>query len=332
MHDVEIINSTAAFKTAEVRDLVWVMLSPGLLKTPAGDVRLVSDEWCQKTFSTHEADLRELDENPSSLLRYISALKSHRLGFYFERLVAFWLEHILQSNPFKKNVAVFQEVKNSGRRTMGEFDFLFGQKNPLRFTHWETTVKFYLYHESVGDGFRWLGPAGQDRFDIKLERIFEHQLNLAETPEGHSAVEHISVLPVYAEAFIKGYLFYPVIQSDSTLVSQSCSAGYLSIDVSPTHLRGWWLRYGEVIFPKRFVDSRWRVLPKLRWLSAARCIDAELDTLLDDAGIEKYCVHHFKKDNFPLLLAEMQRGLGGWVEVSRGFVVSPAWPAVINNR
>ena len=325
INDVEMINSTAIFKTAEIRDLAWVMLSPGLIKAPAGDARLVSDEWCRKTYAAHVKTLRNLDENPEPLLQYLSSLRNYRLGFYFEKLLAFWFEHILQSSPFKKNVPVFEEIKNSGRRTIGEYDFLFGQKDSMRLNHWEVTVKFYLCYENEGDEFRWLGPAGQDRLDIKLSRIFEHQLRLSETTEGYSEAQRLSVLPVNSKAFIKGYLFYPAAWGASDLVRERHPGLYMSFDVSLEHLRGWWLRLGEVAFPKRFEDSRWLVLPKLRWLSAAWCTEPEV--LLDDAGVEKYCAMHLEKDNSSLLLVEMQQGSEGWFEVSRGFVVAPNWPA-----
>lgn len=325
MNDVEMIDFSAVFKTAEVRDLAWVMLSPGLIKAPAGDARLVSDEWCQEIYAAHVKALRKLDENPEPLLQYLSSLRNYRLGFYFEKLLAFWLEHVIQSNPFEKSVPVFEEIQNSGRRTIGEYDFLFGQKDSMTLNHWEVTVKFYLYCENEGHDFRWLGPAGQDRLDIKLSRIFEHQLKLAETTEGYSEAQHLSALPVKSKAFIKGYLFYPATWGDSDSVPECYSGLYTSFDVSLAHLRGWWLRFGEIAIPKRFEDSRWLVLPKLRWLSAAWCTESEI--LLDDAGVENYCTNQLKKDNSSLLLAEMQRGTEGWFEVSRGFVVAPNWPA-----
>ena len=328
MNGLETNGYTAIFKTAEVRDLAWVILSPGLIKAPADDTRLVSDTWCQKSYAAHVRSLRKLDKNPEPLLNYLLALKNHRLGFYFEKLLAFWLEHIVQSSPFKKNVSVFQEIKGSGRRTLGEFDFLFGQKDKQTLNHWEVTVKFYLCHEGEGGGSLWLGPAGQDRFDIKLARILEHQLKLAETPEGRFAVERLSTLPVNAEAFIKGYLFYPAAWGDSVAVDACHQALSLSFGVSSDHLRGWWLRLGEIIFPKRFGNSKWLILPKLRWFSAAWCADAESDMLLDDVSVERFCVHQFEKGNSSLLLAEMQRGVDGWFEVSRGFVVAPTWPVI----
>lgn len=297
------------FKQAVVRDLAWVMLSPGLLDSSNDGAHLVTDEWCQRTYAEHLESLHRLDENPQPLRDYLADLKSHRLGFYFEMLLAFWLEHILCSNPFNKNTPVFQEKKNAGRRTIGEFDFLFGQNNQPMLSHWEVTVKFYLCHESGKGDIRWLGPAGQDRFDIKLSRIFEHQLKLAETIEGRSAIDHFSLLPVNAEAFIKGYLFYPAIWGEAGSVDARESILYSDFEVSSQHLRGWWLRLGETVFPKRFVDSRWLVLPKPKWLSAAWCASEEGEKLLDDGGIEKYCTHHFAMVVHPYYWQKFSGGL-----------------------
>jgi len=319
---------TVDYTKAEVRDLAWVLLSPGLMKTSADDARLVTDTWCQQTYATHEDDLRKLDENPEPLLDYLSDLKSHRLGFYFEALLAFWLEHILQTHPFRNNVPVYGKSKDAGRRTLGEFDFLFGQKNQSVLEHWEATVKFYLYHENtIGDPI-WFGPAGQDRLDIKLARMVEHQLKLAETPAGAAVIEHFSLLPVETSAFIKGYLFYPADWEGSARSAEYFSKPYPSFEISPEHLRGWWLRYGEATLPKRCVDSRWLPLPKLRWLSSAYCADEESAMLLDDAQVMKYCALHNENNGSSLLLAEMQPDLNGWFEVSRGFVVASSWPVV----
>lgn len=326
--DAENAGTVVTFKDAVVRDLAWVMLSPGLINSSVGTAALVSDTWCQQTYVEHEAYLRQLDENPQPLLDYLSGLKSHRLGYYFEMLLAFWLEHILQVSPFQRNLPVFQEMETVGRRTIGEFDFLFGRKNQPTLSHWEATVKFYLCHENEEGRCRWLGPAGQDRFDVKLSRMFDHQLKLSETVEGRSVIDPFSTLGVTAEAFIKGYLFYPVSCEKPVSESECDSELYSGFTISPLHSRGWWLRFGENAFPKRYADSQWLLLPKLRWLPAAWCSDDEGSVLLNDADVVERCTRCLQTDCFPLLLAEMQRDNGGWAEVSRGFVVAPDWPAI----
>lgn len=313
------------FQHAVVRDLAWVMASPGLIKSPMDDDRLVTDAWCQQTYVESEAALMALDKDPQPLLNYLSNLKSHRLGFYFEALLAFWFEHILVPHTFQKNVPVFQKLKNAGQRTLGEFDFLFSQNHQPLLQHWEVTVKFYLYHENAMGDVQWIGPAGKDRFDIKLRRIFDHQLGLSETTEGKAIVTGLGFPEVHPAAFIKGYLFYPVDREESHLQGRFPATSHSSFKLSSTHLRGWWLRHGKAVQPKCFSGSRWLVLPKLRWLSAAWCTDSS-NELLDDDAMTNFCEYHFENRQSPLLLAEMQAGSGGWNEISRGFVVSHSWP------
>jgi hypothetical protein len=319
---------TPDFKHAVVRDLAWVMSSPGLLCGPADDGRLVSDEWCQQTYIDYSAALLTLDDNPKPLMDYLSALKSHRLGFYFEMLLGYWLEHILKLSPFKKNVPVFRSLNDSGRRTLGEFDFVFADREVQVLQHWEATVKFYLHCKDELGAVRWLGPAGQDRLDIKLTRIFKHQLKLAQTTEGHAALENFPHESVNSSAFIKGYLFYPVAGGGGFDVENHSLSLLFPFKVSKEHLRGWWLRHGENTVPKQLVSSRWMVLSKRHWLSAAWCDDEESGRLLDGDGISEFCSHHFGNNDSSLLLAEMQAGINGWFEVSRGFIVCPSWPMV----
>jgi hypothetical protein len=109
---------------------------------------------------------------------------------------------------------------------------------------------------------------------------------------------------------------------------KQASTLYFPFEISRDHLRGWWIRQGEEAIPKRFVDSRWLVLPKRRWLSPAWCDEEELHLLLADDGISEYCSHHFENNNSSLLVAEMQAGRNGWSEVSRGFIVCSTWPMV----
>lgn len=316
----------SAFKQVAVRDLAWVMLSPGLMEASTDACHLVSDDWCQQAYVTHEQDLYRLDENPEPLNRYLAAQKSHRLGFYFEMLLAYWLERILQSHLFSMNVPVYQARNANGRQTLGEFDFLFAHQDRPILQHWEATVKFYLYYQTEAGDARWLGPASQDRLDLKLRRMFEHQLRLAETAEGTAVTERFSALAVNASAFIKGYLFYPLDRETELRPEHTGASPHAAFAISPAHLRGWWLRQGEIMLPKRCADSRWQVLSKLGWLSPACCADATSASLLSDAEAEQYCAQHFLHHRSALLLAELRPGADGWLEVARGFVVAADWP------
>ncbi|MBL1277760.1 MAG: DUF1853 family protein [Ectothiorhodospiraceae bacterium] len=343
---------TYPFKNAVVRDLAWVMLSPGLMVSNRKQKRLVSDDDCQKYYEAQFNPLKRLDEDPSPLLEYLSPLKSHRLGFYFEALLAYWIEHLLPSALFKKNIAVFQKLDKTGRRTIGEFDFLFNLqgeslqgKREIR--HWEATVKFYLLYENKMGKVQWIGPGGRDRLDIKLARLFEHQLKLANTVEGrgilkmlseaHSPSPHMNnrFPTILSAAFIKGYLFYPAGEENEMNVEVNDHSWYPGLTLSPVHLKGWWIRHGEKKLLQRGEGIRWLLLPKLRWLSSAGITTQShqsADELMDDTAMTRYCDHHFTNGHSSLLFAEMQRTGNGWVEMSRGFVLHHSWPEIIDSR
>ena len=159
-----------------------------------------------------------------------------------------------------------------------------------------------------------IGPGTKDRLDLKLDKVFQHQLLLGNTSAGRQALP-AGLLPDKAQAFIKGYLFY-----------HASSASLLPVPgVSATHLSGWWVRHACEPLPQASAESRWIMQPRLRWLAPAR--------LRDDAEVMSYAMlsirlnQHFSLSREALLLFEMvQMKTGVWQEISRGFVVCASWP------
>jgi uncharacterized protein len=305
-----------------VRDLAWVMAAPGLLHSaPAGQV-LVDDAWCRQIYVTHEQQLRELDENPAPLLHVLAQSKSHRLGIYFEWLLRYWLEDILCVKQLQHNLPVFQLQTGGGRQTLGEFDFLFRHDVLKPLQHWEATVKFYLQKMDADGKPCWIGPADRDRLDIKLQRLFQHQLKLANLAEAQEYLSVMQTARVQAAAFIKGYLFYPL-DDAGRFLPQHCEAVDLApCTLSGNHQQGWWLQWRKMPVPVTAADVRWMVLPKSRWLAPVRHSQSDA-VLLDEASLTTYCEGHFNYQRQPLLLAELQWQHDAWREVSRGFVLAP---------
>ncbi len=305
-----------------VRDLAWVMASPGLLQTAPERQALVTDDWCRGLYIAHENHLQALDENPAPLLSALSHCKSHRLGIYFECLLRYWLKTVLCVQQLQHNVPVFQPQKTGGRRTLGEFDFLFrvDEKKPVQ--HWEATVKFYLQKTDDKGNPCWIGPADQDRLDIKLNRLFHHQLELASFPEAKKCLLHMDIWPVQSAAFIKGYLFYPLDEAGKFYPESVDVVALAPCELSENHHKGWWLRWKEIPLPITVADIRWVILPKRRWLSPVSYMPSE-EALLDDNALITYCDAHFHHQNSPLLVVELTWQSTVWVEVSRGFVLTP---------
>jgi len=307
------------YRHSVVRDLAWVMASPGLLQTAQEGQVLVTDDWCRHVYATHENHLHELDENPMPLLDALSKCKSHRLGIYFECLLRYWLQAILCVQQLHHNVPVFQPQKTGGKRTLGEFDFLFRCDEEKPAQHWEATVKFYLQKTDDEGQPCWVGPGDRDRFDIKLDRLFQHQLKLANFPEAQECLMRMNVESVQSSAFIRGYLFYPL--DEAGKIETFHTAALAPYALSAHHHRGWWLYWKKVPIPTTTTDVRWVVLPKLRWLSPV-CYGQEEETLMDTNALAVYCEMHFAHQDTPLLLVELSWQSTAWLEVSRGFLLA----------
>lgn len=295
-----------------VRDLAWAIGSPGLVEPSHPDYlgRTVDDAWCSAQLQASAAWLAALDLSPSSLHRFVAARPTRRLGHYFETLLAYWLAHMPDTQLIATNLQVQDE-----QRTLGEYDFLFRDAADA-VCHWEAAVKFYLQVEPLAEQRAFIGPGTRDRLDLKLERVFQHQLLLGQTPVGQQALPQ-GLLLDKAQAFIKGYLFYHVATCNPTAIS----------GVSAAHLSGWWARHTVEAVPQTSIENRWVILPRLRWLAPVRL--AEDAEVMSHASLNRQLDEHFRLRNEALLVAELGRTeTGEWQEISRGFVVCSSWPVL----
>jgi len=197
------------------------MASPSML---AESPQVVSNAVCQTILNNHHDWLLELDQQPDVLTAALQKQTSRRLGYYFEQLVAFWLQQCLAGDYFASHIRVFEQ-----KRVLGEFDFLFTQPGCDTLLHWETAVKFYLQFTHASGEVLWYGPNARDRLDIKLDRVFTHQLRLGDSPQGKVLLQEKGFETVQAKTFFKGYLFYPV-------SSDWCHPHPLPHEVAPDHL------------------------------------------------------------------------------------------------
>jgi hypothetical protein len=328
INDVMTLPQHLPFHHPVVRDLAWVMASPNLISSAPAGAGLVDDVWCLHSYQQQRQRLAALDTDPQPLLHWLIERQirgnSHRLGVYFESLVGFWLHFLLGAAPVHQNVPVYGHDADQRRQTQGEFDFLFAMPGFASWQHWEVAVKFYLCHRNSTGEVRWIGPGAHDRLDIKLARLFGHQLKLATSEPGQHTLQTLGVDSIQSLAWVKGYLFYPPSLADHT----SLAAFETAQGISPRHLSGWWIRQGESPLPMTTSLSRWWPLPKRRWLSSALITEAEHRELLSLQQINELCATHFDGSQRSLLLAEMAYEAGSWREISRGFVVCPQWPDI----
>ncbi len=295
-----------------VRDLAWVIGAPTLLDAEYAEYagQVVNDTWCAAQLKSCMPWLTALDTAPQTLHAHIAAHTSRRLGHYFESLIVFWFAHREDAQVIVRNL----QVREAGR-TLGEYDLLW-RDDAGNAHHWEMAVKYYLQVEPLPEQRAFIGPGARDRLDLKLDRVFGHQLELSHTPAGRAALPEGLALDT-VQAFIKGYLFYPAGQDH----------GSLPPGVSNTHLRGWWIRFPVPGLPQTSSTTAWMILPRLRWLSPVRLeANASLLTNVELCAVLK---QHFAVTSEALQIVELQRDAdGSWQECTRGFVVHADWPRI----
>ncbi|WP_438396138.1 DUF1853 family protein [Caballeronia sp. DA-9] len=291
-------DTASQFNDPAVRDLAWLLFSPGLLNAlhaGAPLARPVAEDERERTLQW----LAALDRKPVALHAHVHKPSLKRLGLYAEAL----LEYFLQHGPGARLIAANVPLRASGT-TLGEVDFLLQSARRERL-HWELAVKFYLH---IGEGRAalsdYVGPNLQDRFDLKHDRLLNHQLGL-------SARDEFASLgfegPWRAELFVKGRLFY-----------RRESMPALPSELAEDHLRGWWMTVSEWRESKG--DGAFAVVPRLAWL-------AERSLFKQDAEALKLHAGTLAKLTSPIMVAKYDIGAGDvWPEHSRGFVVPDEWP------
>lgn len=298
-----------------VRDLAWVIGSPGLIDGayPAYQGHVVDDTWCQNQLHVCTPWLSKLDTHPLPLHDFIKSRPTRRLGHYFETLINFWLTHLNGTTLIATNL----QVQNA-QRTLGEYDFLFRDSEGDIY-HWEAAVKFYLQASAQSEQHSFIGPGTRDRLDIKLDKVFKQQLLLSNSAEGLQALP-MGIKPNRTQAFIKGYLFYHGLNFSSR--HKDSIAG-----VSGRHLAGWWVRHTLEKIPQTHTESHWAILPRLRWLAPALISDDTCVITYENLGGQ--LDQHFQIHTEAVLVVELSGEAGGvWRELSRGFVVCSTWPII----
>lgn len=271
------------------------------------------------TADDHKVDLSwlaALDRDPSLLLAELAKNKSTRLGIYFENLLRFYWQHDHHTHLLAHNLQVQSpDVGAIKGNTQGAFDFLLRSQD--QFWHVESAVKFYL---GVSDGSasssqwqQWIGPKCNDRLDIKLNRLRQHQLALGSNIHAQERLAEIagSAQNWHKGLRLHGYFFYPALQYMSAPIASN-----------PQHLRGdWW-------YLQDFLQHRpgryWLVLPRERWLSPAQTND--IHELYCGDNLREALQHWVTERQKPQLLAAMQKKGELWVETGRSFIVPDHWP------
>ena len=249
-----VFNHWQNYHHPHVRNLAWVLSSPALLSYLPNfhqPLTVLDDDFWQQHYQNYIPKLQALDLNPQPLTDFLTQHKNHRLGYYFEYLLLFWLQD--------KNFHSFELIKHratlfEGKTTIGELDFLLKNQATGKIEHWEVAIKFYLGHPPLNDALCWLGANDNDSFGRKLEHLAQKQFRYASYQEYE--IEQRCLV-------VKGRLFYP--SSDKTLLKTAYGE---TLDcLSAQHLQGNWWRWDEFVHSSESAQLNWRHVDRDEWLA-----------------------------------------------------------------
>lgn len=293
----------------EVANLLWCAASTSLLDAALfPDCDLADSNW----FDPYEPSvvhwLKALDAKPEALKAFLDDGVKRPLGKTFERYLSFWLRNYPYTEFLAENVQVKSE-----QRTIGEFDFIFRDLRSGLVYHMEAACKFYL---GTGKGAldSWIGPSARDRLHLKVDTL-HRQLNLSKRPEGRESLARLGIELPRPLLLTRGYLFHHY----RKLFRATSPRG-----VHPNYQAGWWLRSSELadFFSG---EGLYAVLPKSDWLATWHSVLPE-DAIATARQMPEKCRSYMADGRKSLMVVQIEMASNGYLEQSRGFVVSDQWP------
>lgn len=242
----------------DVRHLAWVLSSPVLLSylphfKPA--LTILDDDFWHTHYTAYIPKLQQLDLNPQPLEDFLVQHKNHRLGYYFEYLLLFWL---LDRDFHHFELIQHRATLFDGKITIGELDYLVKNHQTGQIEHWEIAIKFYLGHPPLNDSYRWLGANDRDSLGRKLTHLAEQQFRF----------DHYKNYPIEKRCLlVKGRLFYP--SSHKTLLARATGESLACL--APQHLQANWLLWDEFVSSPEAHLLQWRHVSKDEWLADQQC-------------------------------------------------------------
>ncbi|WP_154180286.1 DUF1853 family protein [Vibrio furnissii] len=178
---------------------------------------------------------------------------NQRLGFLYQYLC----QQLFTATP--RYNAVSEEIQlNQAGRTLGSLDFIVKNRRTEQYEHWEVAVKFYLLHQGL-----WYGPNAQDRLDLKLAHMLEHQLPLS------ASDAFMNTYPLWANAqqnlLMQGRLYMNPFEPEN--IPNEC----LGFALNTSQINGYWCYQDQ----QAQIEEPLYTLTKAQWLTG-RTEDSEL--------------------------------------------------------
>ena len=198
--------------------------------------------------------LLALDSNPAPLQQHLAAEApfAHRLGFYAESLLAFWLQHAPHAQLFARNLPVKNEQNG---QTLGALDFVCALNGKIY--HLELTCKYYGATSGRPSEMAGLNP--HDRLIDKAGKLTQ-QLAWSRHAAGVAALQQAGIAAdkMHAASLVRGIGFSAAGQAASIAPLNACGWHGLYI--------GDWAQYPH----SDGLQTRCYLLPPMHILSPAR--------------------------------------------------------------
>lgn len=239
------------FREKFLRDLKSIIYDPLLIE---------SSETRSLQFKMQVAVEQFLDHHPDRLWRMISPPEPRLpLGKWFELVFAVALRITF---PFSD---VMHSVRDSEG---GELDFVIIDYR--RVIHVECSMKFFLHIESLGSGLdSFVGPGGQDRLDLKLEKMRRVQLQRAIPADLLEGRDVSRVLWMGGRIHFESNRSFPSLSSE---INKYC-------------LKGFWIPRTRFSHREFIGDNRLVHLPRQWWMTPLSGISSDLLCRFDDLNL-----------------------------------------------
>lgn len=191
----------AHLKNRVVKDLYWLLFSNSPLSSnyELSGYSLFPNTILEEWQLSSKDYFLELDKTPKDLKHFVERKKNHRLGFYAESLLSYFLQTFHAVELLLQNFQVIEK-----QQTLGEIDFIFKYKEQI--IHIECAVKYYLLRDlkNVNTASAWVGPKLKDNLELKLSKLVYHQLPMA---KHHFIKQKLERKVDQSYLFLKGIFF-----------------------------------------------------------------------------------------------------------------------------
>lgn len=291
---------------AEIRDLVWALTAPSLIKGTDKSVVLGSNFWASQCLEL-EKSIEGILADPQPFLTFFSSRRRFRLGLYFEDLILYFIQYISQYELLAHDLQVF-----SGGRTLGAFDFILRAPDG-EVEHWEAAVKYFLQSRSSSEWGAWIGPNGRDSLKRKMGKMEDRQLLLSEKKESQELLKERKIpLPTRRRILSKGMLFQPFLMPEWP--------GPYKGD--PAQPQGVWIRVMDFLdyLKASGKHSWWSVRLRPDWMAPSFAYHTT--HLLSSSQL----IGVFNGHTRAMMLSEMNETNEGFFETRRWFILTELWP------